>query len=124
MYEVNEEEADGKYVYTLKEVEILETYKIIVTKDGEVLYKGDSLSEAFAAATSGSVITVYEAVAMTADITLSTDVELVGTSFIDFDGKTIILGSTSSKLTSDKQITEIVVSYNLLYDTTISVICS
>ncbi len=104
-YFVNEDtDDDDNYVYTLG------MYKIIVTNGDEVLYKGDDLNEAFAAATAGSTITIYGDVALTADVELDRDVKVVGADYADFGSYSIILTSKEAKLTIDKQITSTVKS--------------
>ena len=103
-YYVEETEDDGNYVYTL------ERYDIVVTNGDEILYKGDDLGEAFASATDGSTITVYNEVVLEEDVELDRKVEVVGGEYIDFNGHTITLTDPEAELTIDAQITEIVKS--------------
>jgi hypothetical protein len=76
----------------------------VVNSSDEVLYSGDSLNDAFAAATSGSTIYVTKAVALSADVTISTALNLVGTEYVNQNGKAILL-AVGGSLKTDAELT-------------------
>ena len=99
-YEVKAVSNEGQYTYSLSAV----VYPVTVTSGETVLYKGSSLTEAFAAAAAGSIITVNKAVALEAGINLSTAVTLKGADKIDLNGQKITLSSTGAALTADADL--------------------
>ena len=55
---------------------------IVVTNSGVQEYAGESLTDAFAAATDGSVITIYAPVTLIDDVTVSTNITIVGAGYV------------------------------------------
>lgn len=86
-------------------------YKVLVTdKDGNELYRGDSLDEGFEKATDGSTIEIFDNVALENDVTLDREVTVVGADKADLAGHKITLADKNAKLTIDADITDSVVS--------------
>lgn len=78
--------------------------KIVVTNGDEELYKGNSVEDAFAAATSGSTITVLSEVVQKENVTVSGEVTIIGGGLIDQNGNSIILNDTNARITSDAEL--------------------
>lgn len=55
---------------------------IVVTNSGVQEYAGESLADAFAAASDGSVIRIYAPVALIDDVTVSTNITVIGAGFV------------------------------------------
>lgn len=99
-YVVEENQEGTLYVYTLY------GYKVLVKdNDGNTVYAGDSLDDAFAAAEEDYTVTVLKDVQLDADFELDHAITLTGADMIDFNGHQIILSGEGS-LTSDIQIAE------------------
>ena len=101
-YVVKTTETDGKFVYSLVE----KVWPVIVTLNGEVLYKGDDLAAAFAAAKDGSTITVHENLTLNDNVTVTGSITVTGAEKIDLNGKTIILADKDSSVTADADLGE------------------
>ncbi len=68
---------------------------IVTDPNGEILYSGDVLEGAFAAAVSGSTIRIYGDVVQSEDITVEGNVTVIGAQYIDQNGKKLILDKDS-----------------------------
>ena len=101
-YVVKTTETDGKFVYSLVE----KVWPVIVTLNGEVLYKGDDLTAAFAAAKDGSTITVHENLTLNDNVTVTGSITVTGADKIDLNGKTITLADKDSSVTADADLGE------------------
>ena len=98
-YEVKTTETDGKFVYSLVE----KVWPVIVTLNGEVLYKGDDLTAAFAAAKNGSTITINESLTLDSNVVVKDNITIVNTANLGQNGKQILL-SKGGSITTDGEL--------------------
>lgn len=70
---------------------------IIVTNSDDVkVYAGESLTDAFAAASESATIWIYGSVTLTGDVTVSENIEIIGAGYINQNGKAIALALGAS----------------------------
>ena len=98
-YVVKTTETDGKFVYSLVE----KVWPVIVTLNGEVLYKGDDLAAAFAAAKDGSTITINESLTLDSNVVVKDNITIVNTTNLGQNGKQILL-SKGGSITTDGEL--------------------
>lgn len=105
LYEVVETEENGKYTYTLT----LKAIIVISASGIETKYAGSELAKALKEATDGSTVYVNIPATLGENVTLTSSVEIVSASNIDFNGNKITL-KTGKTLVSDSSITANVVA--------------
>lgn len=64
---------------------------VVVDDNGVVIYSGDNLNEAFAHAQGGYTIQINGYVILDGDVTIATNIEIVGADYIDLNGNAILL---------------------------------
>ena len=98
-YEVKTTETDSKFVYSLVE----KVWPVIVTLNDEVLYKGNDLTAAFAAAKDGSTITINESLTLDSNVVVKDNITIVNTANLGQNGKQILL-SKGGSITTDGEL--------------------
>ena len=76
----------------------------VTDANNTVVYEGDDLVAAFAAADDGSTVEVLDDVVLADDAEVDCTVTLIGANYIDFNGKTIKLTDVNAELTADLSI--------------------
>ena len=99
LYEVVETEENGRYTYTLT----LKAIVVISASGTETKYVGSELAKALKEATDGSTVYVNIPATLGENVTLTSSVEIVSASNIDFNGNKITL-KTGKTLVSDSSI--------------------
>lgn len=97
LYKVVETEESGKYTYNLKAISVVSASGV------ETKYAGSELAKALKEATDGSTVYVNIPATLGENVTLTSSVEIVSASNIDFNGNKITL-KTGKTLVSDSSI--------------------